>query len=210
MSHKFKKIRNIVYITRGGVFSFLYIPHIISYLLSKHKNEIREDVELRIVQLGMSCGVIMGLLTFLHNDRYFRTLFYHRIGQLRASFFSWYRPGDKYFTISATTKIEGGFQYAHPYATVISANSIGKNFFCLHLTTLGKGDQKSKELLRPTIGDNVTLGANVMILGDIHIGNNVIVGGGSVITKSVPDNCVVVGNPARIIRKNGEKINIPL
>lgn len=54
----------------------------------------------------------------------------------------------------------------------------------------------------PIIGDNVTLGANVVIIGDITIGNNVIVGAGSVVTKSIPDNCIVVGNPARILRQN--------
>ena len=36
----------------------------------------------------------------------------------------------------------------------------------------------------------------------IIIGNNIIVGAGSVVTKSVPDNCIVVGNPARILRQN--------
>lgn len=52
------------------------------------------------------------------------------------------------------------------------------------------------------IGDNVTLGGNVTIIGPVHIGNNVIVGAGSVVVKDVPDNCIVAGNPARIIRRN--------
>jgi len=52
----------------------------------------------------------------------------------------------------------------------------------------------------PIIGDNVTIGANVVIIGDITIGNNVIVGAGSVVTKSILDNCIVVGNPARILK----------
>ncbi len=50
------------------------------------------------------------------------------------------------------------------------------------------------------IGDNVSLGANVTVIGNVHIGNNVIVGAGSVVIKDVPDNCVVAGNPAKIIR----------
>jgi serine acetyltransferase len=60
-----------------------------------------------------------------------------------------------------------------------------------------EGDKSS----RPTIGDNVSLGANVVIIGDIVIGDNVIVGAGSVVTKSVPNNSVVVGNPARLLRQ---------
>ena len=52
--------------------------------------------------------------------------------------------------------------------------------------------------------------ANALVFGGIRIGNNVTVGAGSVVTKDVPDNCVVVGNPARIIQINNEKVNIPL
>ena len=50
------------------------------------------------------------------------------------------------------------------------------------------------------IGDNVTLGVNVTIIGGITIGNNVIIGAGSVVVKDIPDNSVAVGNPARVIR----------
>lgn len=50
------------------------------------------------------------------------------------------------------------------------------------------------------IGDNVSLGANVTIIGNIHIGNNVVIGVGSVVVKDVPDNCVVAGNPAKVIK----------
>ena len=53
---------------------------------------------------------------------------------------------------------------------------------------------------QPIIGNTVNLGANVVIIGNIHIGDNVIVGAGSVVVKDIPDNCIVAGNPARIIR----------
>ena len=53
----------------------------------------------------------------------------------------------------------------------------------------------------PRIGNNVDIGANVCIIGDITIGDNVIIGAGSVVVKSVPDNCTVVGNPARVLEK---------
>jgi len=50
------------------------------------------------------------------------------------------------------------------------------------------------------IGDNVWLGENVVILPNVIIGNNVTVGAGSVVTKSIPDNCIVVGVPAKILK----------
>lgn len=50
------------------------------------------------------------------------------------------------------------------------------------------------------IGDKCFVGANAIIMCGLKIGNEVVVGAGSVVTKDVPSNCIVVGNPARIIR----------
>ena len=51
------------------------------------------------------------------------------------------------------------------------------------------------------IGDNVIVGINSIILPGVRIGNHVVIGAGSVVTKDVPDNVIVAGNPVRIIRK---------
>jgi acetyltransferase-like isoleucine patch superfamily enzyme len=50
---------------------------------------------------------------------------------------------------------------------------------------------------RVEIGENVLIGPNVRILKGVHIGNNCIIANGSVITRSVPDNMLVFGNPGR-------------
>lgn len=52
----------------------------------------------------------------------------------------------------------------------------------------------------PTIGDNVFLGLGSKVFGGITIGNNVTVAPNAVVTKDVPDNCVVAGVPAKIIK----------
>lgn len=55
------------------------------------------------------------------------------------------------------------------------------------------------------IEDNVWIGGGVIILPGVTIGKNSVIGAGSVVTKSIPENCVAVGNPCRIIRKINKK-----
>lgn len=50
------------------------------------------------------------------------------------------------------------------------------------------------------IGKNCVIGGRAMIMPGVTIGDHVYVGGGSVVTKPVPDHCIVAGNPARIVR----------
>lgn len=52
---------------------------------------------------------------------------------------------------------------------------------------------------RVTIGDNVFIGAESVVLPGVTIGSNVIVGANSTVTHNIPDNCVVAGSPARVI-----------
>jgi len=53
----------------------------------------------------------------------------------------------------------------------------------------------------PVIGGNVDIGAGAKIIGNVNIGNHVRIGANSVVLESVPDNCTVVGIPARIIKE---------
>lgn len=57
---------------------------------------------------------------------------------------------------------------------------------------------------RIDIGDRVFVGANSTILMNTKIGNDVVIGAGSVVTKDIPDNCVVAGVPAKIIGKTSD------
>lgn len=56
-----------------------------------------------------------------------------------------------------------------------------------------------------TIGDNCWIGGNAVICPGVHIGDNVVIGAGSVVTKDIPDWSIAAGNPCRVIRKITEE-----
>ena len=53
----------------------------------------------------------------------------------------------------------------------------------------------------PVIGDNIFIGTSAVVIGRIHIGNNVIIGANSVVTRDVPENSIAVGSPAKIWKR---------
>lgn len=62
---------------------------------------------------------------------------------------------------------------------------------------------KNRKIFSKTVKicENVWIGENAIILPGVEIGKNSIIGAGSVVTKNVPENCIVAGNPAKIIKK---------
>ena len=197
-----RKIRELFKLLIALLLFWLYLPHIVIYLFKRgsSKYAINEDMKRYESKLSLKIPKFFLLIYLLHNNWAYRTLYYYRIGPILSFLFGWWRPKDRYFDLSATMKLGPGAYFAHPRSTGINANSIGCNFSCRQLTTIGNkrdGDNKN----RPVIGDNVTLGTNVTIIGSIHIGNNVTIGAGSVVVNDVPDNCIIAGNPAEIIRR---------
>ena len=98
--------------------------------------------------------------------------------------------------IGERLKIQHGHGLVVNHETIIGANCILRNSTTIGHKKLFDGSYSTS----PKIGDNVDIGANVVIIGSITVGNNAVIGAGSVVVKDVPENAVVAGNPAKIIR----------
>lgn len=98
-------------------------------------------------------------------------------------------------------KIGPGFYISHVGNIRVGAKSIGENFDITHNVTIGHSFDpivnKSRPL--PKIGDNVWVGTGSIIIGDITIGDRATISCGSVVSRNIPDDCLVGGNPGRVL-----------
>lgn len=83
----------------------------------------------------------------------------------------------------------------HGFSTIVNCSEMGDNCLVSQNVTIGWGKGGT-----PKIGNNVEVYAGAIICGGISIGDKVKIGAGAVVTKDIPSNCTVVGNPARIIK----------
>ena len=86
---------------------------------------------------------------------------------------------------------------------------IGDDAMLYQGVTLG-GDSLEDKKRHPTLEDGATVGSNATVLGPITIGEGASVGAGSVVLESVPPNCTVVGNPAKLVGECQEDESIEL
>ena len=174
------------------------LPHIALFLM--HRDKLHDD----LLKVQDKRDTVLNFIKVCTREKTFRNLFYYRMGEYRSVFISWLLPPEKTMHIWCP-KIGKGAHFEHSYATYLNAQTIGNDFYCLQLVTLGNGKDGA-----PVICDNVRIMTGATLFGDITIGNNVTIGANTVVNKDVPDDCTVVGNPARIVKQAGQKVNIPL
>jgi serine O-acetyltransferase len=192
-------LRLISLIIKISFNSIRSLPHLMIFIFHPNRNLIKKDINRWLIVYSRNYNVYAGLLYLLCFYPEFRNLFYYRINP--ASFFiQWILPQMNTLYIT-TENIGEGLFIQHGFATIISAKSVGKNCWINQQVTIGY--LKSNDA--PVIQDNVIIGAGAKVLGDIRIGENSVIGANAVVIKNVPQNCTVVGVPAYIIKKNGQK-----
>lgn len=195
-----KKI--LVYIT-----SFRFLLHWL-YIKTTNEDYIKEDVirnsNLFIYRNLNSCAShatfyeFCFLMTFF---RMFRNIFYSRVAKKHkyySKFLSLFAAPLPLLDISSTAEIGGGLIVQHGYATIIAPRKMGKNCWVNQGVTIGYTNDNDC----PILGDNVIVYCGAKILGNIHVGDNVIIAANAVVVKDVPNNCVVGGVPATILKRN--------
>ncbi len=148
------------------------------------------------------------LLALLSEFREFRTLYYYRLSYRSrsaarwCSVLKWCWPGQTACFLWSSD-IGPGLFLQHAFSTAVGAERIGKNCWINQEVSIGFRDATGA----PILGDNVTVNAGAKVLGRIRVGNNVTIGANAVVVKDVPDDCVVVGVPAYIVRRKGIRVH---
>lgn len=108
--------------------------------------------------------------------------------------------------IHPSAQIGRGVFIDHGMGVVIGETAIIGDYTTIYqgVTLGGTGKEIGKR--HPTLGHEIVVGAGAKILGNIAIGDRVNIGAGSIVLRDVPDDCTVVGIPARIVRHRGKSI----
>ena len=109
--------------------------------------------------------------------------------------------------IHPAAKIGKGLFIDHGAGVVIGETAeIGDNCLLYQGATLG-GTGKGKGKRHPTLGNNVMVGCGAKVLGPFKVGDNAKIAANAVVLEAVPANATAVGVPARVVRRNGVRVN---
>ncbi|MBQ9475150.1 MAG: hypothetical protein IJU69_02700 [Bacteroidales bacterium] len=179
-------------------------PHLLSFLFSKNKKKIAEDLDAYKTRYGITGGMVYSFLYFLLVNKGFRSLLYFRLGAA-SSLFAWLAPGVSNFRISKDAEVEGGIILFHSFGSLLYCESIGSGTWIAHNVSFAIKNGRGAR-----VGRNVKISPGAVLVGGIRIGDNCIIGPGAVVFKDIPDNCIVVGNPAYILKQDGITVKKPL
>jgi len=112
--------------------------------------------------------------------------------------------------IHPAAKIGKGVFIDHGMGVVIGETTeIGDNCTIYQGVTLG-GTGKDKGKRHPTIGSNVTIGCGAKVLGPFTVGDNSKIASNAVVLNEIPPNSTCVGVPARVVKRDNVRVNVPV
>ncbi|MFA4947690.1 MAG: serine acetyltransferase [Candidatus Krumholzibacteriia bacterium] len=181
------------------------------FRVSSEREIIKKDIGrwTGILGWGSGSGVApeSGLVQLIARYPEFRTLFHYRVAKERRLGIKvllnlakcCYRPLESLYI--ETPSIGPGLFIQHGFSTIIAAKSLGENCWVNQQVTIGFSSVDDC----PTLGNNVSVKAGAIVIGDITIGDGAVVGAGAVVVKDVPPGRTVVGVPARVIERGAAK-----
>jgi serine O-acetyltransferase len=185
-----------------------FSPLLLPFFLTTEKEVITADIQRWVEVLGFpERRLWMQLILLLKNTQEFRNLYYFRIfkgnfiARISVHFLKLIYPECSTLFLDYSSCIGAGLFIQHGFSTIIMAD-MGENCWVNQQVSIGYKDKSG----RPKIGNNVRITAGAKVLGNIQIGDNVTIGANAVVVKDVPNDCVVVGIPASIVKRNGIKV----
>jgi len=151
------------------------------------------------------------LRSFFEKDRSLRLLFFFRKAQqyrgtsiFRFNLYRYLLNRERNrlkIELPLTVQIGPGCRFLHPYNITFNGKvTAGKNLTMLKGSTIG--NTHGSKGGTPRLGDNVYVGLNATVVGDIQIGNDVLICANSFVNFNVPDHSIVLGNPGVIHSKD--------
>ena len=156
----------------------------------------KSDLEVLLLYSGMHALLAHRVAHYLHTKKCY-------LGARTVSQISRFITG---IEIHPGAKIGKGLVIDHGMGVVIGETAeIGDNCTIYQGVTLG-GTGKDVGKRHPTLGNNVLVGAGAKVLGPFKIGNNSKIAANAVVLEEIPDNCTAVGIPAKLVRREGIRV----
>ncbi|HEM5424396.1 TPA: serine acetyltransferase [Streptococcus suis] len=176
--------------------------------ISNSRNDVIKDMDrisYKFIEVSWEkLSYFKKLLICSSLDKIFRNIIYYRLlkyNKQSAYLFRVLYSIRNDIEIWSIDNIGSGLTIFHGYGTIVNCQSAGDNLSVWQGVTIGKkGGVDSSEKL-PTIGNNVQIYSNAVVVGDITIGDNVRIGANCVVMKDVPANHTVYGNPCKFVRQ---------